>query len=248
MSSSLAKQDIMNSRKLCSVETVPVSKAHAVYLFVKKHPGLTKDEYMTGLIGNDGITRNDVHCAFHDFVKKGYFQAHGRGRGNKQVFIYEVDDNVKYSPKPTMRKIAPNDVKAQKAMEKRTPREQAENLFLVPGGLKPADEVASADTGSAPEATPTLEVKRNDEAEAKHAFELIHGLAAIDPTHPHFGQVVKEEAAKLGIEPEYPHLKAGPVKPIMTMFIEVGTQLIQVTMQDARQLYRELHAAFGEDK
>jgi len=248
MSSSLAKHDIMTSRKLRSVETVAVSKAHAVYLCVKKYPGLTKDEYMKGLIGENGITRNDVHCTFHDFVKKGYFLAHGRGRGENQVFTYEVDDNVKYNPKPTMRKIAPNDIKAQKSLEKKAVREQAESLFLVPGGLKPADEVASEDVGTEQTIAPALEVKRNGEAQEKHAFELIQGLAAIDPDHPHFGKVVREEASKLGIEPEYPHLKAGPVKPIATMFIEVGSQLMQLTLQDARQLYRELHAAFGEDK
>lgn len=238
MSTSPAKKSVMNARKHVAVEVTPVNKAHEIYLFVKKYPGLTEAEYRKGLVGSgSGITSADINSALKQFVSTGRMTETQRGRGDNRYSVYEVDLEVEYIPRAVMRKVAPNDKKALQAVARKTAK--MEDPFLPQIATNPISEVEKQ-----PAAVTDISTQRAKRVK-KQSFEMIEGLAAIDPNHPGFQETAQEILSK--VTPTEVPKEQGPVKPILeAMFFNVGNQSVTATPQQLRQLYDELHAIFGQ--
>jgi hypothetical protein len=250
MSTAAMKKEVTNAANPLVLKTTPVNKTHAIYLFVKQYPGLTYDEYRVGLTGrivkleNDStaeITNTDVYVALRDFTANGRMNSVTRGRGKHKSTTYEINPDMEY--KPVMRKI-------QKAARKTMVRSvqagapnQQQSLGFNPSIITDPI-VEKAPKTSQP--SPVTDISTHRAKKAKdQKFEMIEGMAAIDPNHPEFQEVAKELLSK--VTPVEVPMQEGPIKPILDlMFFNVGSQSVAATPRELRQLYDELHAIFGK--
>ena len=253
MSTSIAKQQIMKARqpKVIDMEQIEyINKSHAIYLLLKKYPGLTKSEIIKGLVHDKSdITEKDIDNAIYRFRDAGYIQAQ-IGKGKDQPTVFVVNPDMEYSPraaKAALKKVAPNDKKAMKSIRRMT-RIKPE-LKVVPTvtqeelPLEKSDATPPVTVQTSPE--PVQHTNANPAAPKKITgkpgkFEFIQGLAAIDPNSPHFGETARELAKQTGQE-----VKEG--EPLAVVFFQFPNgQTPTLSLADTFKLYKELHNAFGK--
>jgi hypothetical protein len=257
MSTSIAKQQVMKARKpkVVNVESLEyVTNSHAVYQLLQKYGGgLSRSDLCTGLVHDKSdIKEQAIDNALLHLKDNGFIRAEisAGGGGHK---LYYINEDVEYKPRKlahkVARKVAPNDVKAQKAIRRMTrvkpvlalvEAQQALPLEKV-NGAEPEKEVTVS-----PEAQPVqpqdANLKVTPKAQRKFGkFEFVQGMAALDPDSPHFGQTARELAKKVvgkdGTEFE----------PKAYMFFEFGEGSVVLTPKQAYSLYKELHKAFGQN-
>lgn len=222
MSANPGKASIMQDRKIQQVEVPFISDRQKIYEMIDKHPGI-KRAALKELVEPMGVSSQTVNYTLRDLLEANYIKyARGsRGAGdsdtNKTDWRWSVTQK-EYKPQTTMRKVAPNDKKALKSIEKMTtPKHVPETMVqnAAPKRLEIVQGMASIDA--------------NDPHFAETAKGLIDKVTA--PLEP--------------LKNEVPVLEAHPEKPITTMWFEVGTQTLVATPQQAYQLYRELDQIFG---
>ncbi|MNK09977.1 hypothetical protein D3C87_279870 [compost metagenome] len=113
-------KDMKIARQLREVEIVPVSKTHQVYLFVQNNPGKTVKQMSEAEELKD-FSAGHVQVAVRDLYEGGYLARTDSGnktRYNNPDYFYRVSQK-EYIPRPSTRKVAPNDRKALKSLEKK---------------------------------------------------------------------------------------------------------------------------------
>lgn len=206
----------MAGRKPQKVEVTAVNKTHRVFLFIQKHPGLAMGEYITGLTGpNSDLTPKDVRNSIASLENGTYVISKATGRGENRAATYTINEEVMYTPRPAMKRIQMNDVKARKSAER-----QAANVTDLSTHRK----------------------KKGKEAEP---FQVVEGLAAIDPNHPGFTEIAQDLLGK--VTPTEIPTAEGPVKPMVELiFLNIGNQSVGATPVQLRQLFDELSVMFGK--
>ena len=252
MSTSVAKQQIMKARKpkVTNVETLEYhTAADAVYGLIKKYGGLGSADLVTALVHDKSdVKEKAVSNALYNLKREGYLRAEiGKGRDNPTVYYVNEDMDYKLRGKRITKKVAPNDKKAIKSIRRMTrikPTlsvvQSAEQVELP---LEKSDATPSVAVQTTPEpiqhqdANLTLSKKITGKP---GKFEFIQGLAAIDPSSPHFGKTAHELAKQTGQE-----VKEG--EPLAVVFFQFGNgQTPILSLGDTFRLYKELHAAFGK--
>lgn len=132
--SPFSKRDIMTERQLRTVEVVPVNQTHEVYLFIAANPGKTSAEICKAFEGN--ITNSNVNNAIRGLFSGSFIARSATGTlnrvGNPEYF-YRLNPEMEYVPKPIVRKIAPNDKKALKSLERQQAQAKKAPFELVNG-------------------------------------------------------------------------------------------------------------------
>lgn len=258
MSTSIAKQQIMKARqpKVVNVESlIYATNSDAVYQLIKKYAGgLSRSDLCTALVHSKSDLKEHsvdnalLHLKSNDFIRGEV------GKDRDGTTVYFINEDKEYRPRSNKvtRKVAPNDKKAQKAVRRMTrvkavdiTEEQQGNLPLE--NANGSSEAPSAQAKKKPVQSQDANLKVTKKAEGKSGgFEFIQGMAALDPSSPHFGETALDLAQKTGQVVEIPEA-TGPVKPIASMFFELdGGQSVVLSPARAYQLYLELHAAFGK--
>lgn len=254
MSPSIAKQEIMKARqpKVVDLETIEYhNAADAVYQLIKKYSGLDAKSLNTALVhAESDINEKAISNALYNMKREGYLRAEP-GKGDSTQLVYFVtDQDYKLRGKKVGKKVAPNDKKAHKSIRRMTrikpgvgvveqpSKQESLPLENVNGTQEPQAAPVQAEEKPVQSQDANLKVSKPRQGKAGK-FEYIQGMAALDPNSPHFGETARELAKKTidanGVEFE----------PKAFMFFELGNESLVLTPAQARKLYNELHAAFG---
>lgn len=258
MSTSIAKQQIMKARqpKVVNVESLTyATNSDAVYQLIKKYGGgLSRSDLCTALVhSKSDFKEHSIDNALLHLKNNAFIRAEiGKGRDNPTVYFINEDKEYRPRSEKIARKVAPNDKKAHKAIRRMTrvtvdagDSEQQANLPLEK--VNGSSKTVTVQTEKKPVQSQDANLKVTKKTERRSGgFEFIQGMAALDPSSPHFGAKAIELAEKTGQKVEIPEAQ-GPVKPIASMFFELdGGQSVVLSPARAYQLYLELHAAFGK--
>jgi hypothetical protein len=223
MSANPGKASIMQNRKiqLVAVEAPFVSHREIIYNAVRDNGGIKRDA-LKQLVEKMGVLSQTVNYTLRDLLEANYlmYTRGSKGAGdddqNKTHWRWFVTDK-EYVPQRSMRKVAPNDKKAMKSIEKMTTSKYTPETVIQEEAVQKLAMVQGM---------------TNIDASDPHFAEAARSI--IEKVTPPLSALKNEVLA----------INADHAKPITTMWFEVGTQTLMTTPQQAYQLYRELEQIF----